>query len=83
MKILKLNHQISPLTIGDLEDLAVGNKIEIHGINQGLPEEEYDLSDWDFIKNYEKNAYSRFRVASPTDRFGRRCILIKKISGMF
>lgn len=81
--MIKLNHQISPLKIGDLEDLAIGDKIEIHGINQGLHEECYELSNWRFIKNYEKETHSRFRVTSPTDKFEKRYILIEKISGMF
>jgi hypothetical protein len=83
MKILKLNPQISALQIGDLEDLAVGDAIELHGINQGLPEECYDLQNWRFIKDYEKETHSKFRVTLPTDGHGRRYIRIKKISGLF
>ena len=79
----KLDHRVNSLKWGDLEDLEVGDRIEICGINQSLPEEEYNLSNWQFIKQYEKKTYSKFRVTVPTAKFGRRYVLIEKISGLF
>ena len=54
-RTIRLNHELESLHICHLEELKLGDKIEIHGINQNLPEEDYELQNWDFIRNYTEN----------------------------
>tara|TARA_Y100000310_G_scaffold322353_1_gene381296 strand:+ start:4137 stop:4397 length:261 start_codon:yes stop_codon:yes gene_type:complete len=83
-KILKLNHRISTLCFGDLEDLEIGDKIEIRGINKDLLEDEYNScsSNFDFIRRYESETHSKFRITIPIDKHGRY-VIIEKLEGLF
>jgi len=54
-RTIRLNHELESLHICHLEELKLGDKIEIHGISQGLSEEDYELKNWDFIRNYTEN----------------------------
>ena len=74
----QLDHRISSLKLGNLEDLEIRDKIKIYGINQDLPEEEYNLSNYKFIRKYEKQENKKFKVTVPSDKNKKRYVLIER-----
>lgn len=63
-----------------LDNLEVGDTIEIHRIEQNLPEKEYHplrMRHCLISSSYESEG-RKLRVTTPTDRYGRKYVLIKR-----
>jgi len=70
---------------GNLDDLAVGDKIRCRNIDQNAPIEFYTnlrkgLGDgWNFLKNYEKVNNRKHNLSVQLNQPGRRYLLIERV----
>ncbi len=74
------------LTLGNLEDMAVGDKAKVRSIDQNAPIEMYTNlkkglgTHWNFIKQHERETGRKYNLSIKLNKPGRRYLLVERVA---